>query len=151
MNAGVQVRPPSVETLKDGIAESCEPTATTVSPEAATLLNAGALTRLPDTLFLDTPLAVVAAALALLACARIRNAAAPPTAAARASGTTTPTTSRRGRLHMPVTSMAASTLSARATHVRFAPVCPGSPAFICLHIVVAQSLSVKVRKPLLKC
>jgi hypothetical protein len=35
MNAGVQVRPPSVETLKDGIAESCEPTATTVSPEAA--------------------------------------------------------------------------------------------------------------------
>ena len=102
MNAGVQVRPPSVETLKDGIVESCEPTATTVSPEAATLLKAGTLTRLPDTLSLDTRLAVSAAALAPLACARIRNAAVPPTATARASRTTATTTSRRGRLRMPV-------------------------------------------------
>jgi hypothetical protein len=69
MNAGLQVRPPSVGTLKNGIAESCEPTATTVSPETATLLNAGALTRLPDTLSLDTGLAALAAALAPLACA----------------------------------------------------------------------------------
>jgi hypothetical protein len=111
MNAGVQVRPPSVETLKDGIAESCEPTATTVSPEAATLLKAGALTRLPDTLSFDMRLAVLGAALAPFACARMRNAAVPPAATARASGTTTPTTSRRGRLRMPVQVMAASSLS----------------------------------------
>src|SRR5215469_1536584 len=97
MNAVVQVRPPSVETLKDGIAESCEPTATTVLPEAATSLTAGALTRLPDTLFPATRLAALAAASAPFACARMRNAAVPPTASARASATTTLALSRRGR------------------------------------------------------
>src|ERR1700678_3616948 len=40
MTAGVQSRSPSAETRKDGVAESCEPTATMVSPDALTWLNA---------------------------------------------------------------------------------------------------------------